>query len=285
VIGGAALLGLAGSRVAPGVFRPGAAHGGDEAGSEALIHEGTAARVEPTLGRALRVGALWGGLWLAPTAALALTLGWGSIWTQEARFFSQAAVVTFGGAYAVLSYIAQEAVETFGWLQPGEMLEGLGMAETTPGPLIQVVQFVGFIGVYREPGGLPPLAAATLAAVLVTWVTFVPCFLWIFLGAPYVERLREARALNIALSTITAAVVGAVLNLAIWFGIHALFEQVREERIGGVRLLVPALASLDIAALAITAAAFVAIFRFRIGMLRTLGGAAVLGMLYALTLG
>jgi chromate transport protein ChrA len=147
-------------------------------------------------------------------------LGRDNVFSDIATFFSTIAVVTFGGAYAALAYVAQQAVEGFGWLGPGEMLDGLGMAETTPGPLIMVLQFVGFMAAFRDPGSLPPLLAGTLGGLLATWVTFTPCFLWIFLGAPFVELLRGNRALTAALSAITAAVVGVILNLAIWFSIH-----------------------------------------------------------------
>src|SRR5207247_314626 len=149
-----------------------------------------------------------------------------NVFSDIAIFFSKMAMVTFGGAYAVLAYVAQQAVENYGWLKPGEMLDGLGMAETTPGPLIMVLQFVGFMAAFRDPGALPPLLAGTLGGLLTTWVTFIPCFLWIFAGAPFVEALRGNKALNAALSSITAAVVGVVLNLAVWFALHALFHQV-----------------------------------------------------------
>lgn len=223
-------------------------------------------------------------LWLTPVALLLITLGGDNVFSQIATFFSKMAVVTFGGAYAVLGYVSQEAVQNYGWLAPGEMLDGLGMAETTPGPLIQVVQFVGFMGAYREAIGLDPMLAATLAAVLTTWVTFVPCFLWIFLGAPYVERLRDNRALSAALSAITAAVVGVILNLAIWFGLHVIFAEVAERHLLGVRLLIPQLGTLDPLALLLAAGAMVAIFRFQVGMLKVLGGCALLGILLSLAL-
>jgi chromate transporter len=188
-------------------------------------------------------------------------------------------VVTFGGAYAVLAYVAQQAVQSYHWLSPREMLDGLGMAETTPGPLIMVTQFVGFLGAYREAGGMNPLVAATLGAVLTTWVTFVPCFLWIFLGAPFIERLRGREALSAALTGITAAVVGVILNLAVWFSIHALFARVAELRLGPARLDVPDWASVNIAALALTLAAAALVFRFRWNMLAVLGLCAGAGML------
>ena len=167
----------------------------------------------------------WGLIWLGPVLLLLFVLGPEHVFTKIALFFSKMATVTFGGAYAVLAYMAQEAVAGYGWLQPGEMLDGLALAETTPGPLIQVVQFVGFLAAYRDPGVLNPYVAGTLGALLTVWVTFAPCFLWIFLGAPYVEKLRNNRLMNGALSGITAAVVGVVLNLSLWFGINALFAR------------------------------------------------------------
>jgi chromate transporter len=188
--------------------------------------------------------------------------------------------VTFGGAYAVLAYVAQQAVETYGWLHAGEMLDGLGMAETTPGPLIQVVQFVGFMGALRDPGALDPMLAGVLGAVLTTWVTFVPCFIFIFAGAPWVEQLRGRKGLSAALSGITAAVVGVILNLALWFSIHVLFRDVDTVHAGPLRLLSPQPATLDAAALAITIGAFVALFRLRWGMFATLAAAAAAGVLY-----
>jgi chromate transporter len=219
-------------------------------------------------------------LWWLPIGALIATTGVDSVWSRIALFFSRAAVVTFGGAYAVLAYVAQQAVETYGWLEPGEMLDGLGMAETTPGPLIQVVQFVGFMGALREPGPLDPMVAGVLGAILTTWVTFVPCFIFIFAGAPWVDRLQGRPGLSAALSGITAAVVGVILNLALWFSIHVIFRTVAEARVGPLRVLVPEPASLDIVALLITAGAFLALFQLRWGMLRTLGAAALAGLLF-----
>ena len=234
----------------------------------------------PTWTDAGRTAALWLILWWTPVAALALLFGSGSIWVQEGLFFSQAAVVTFGGAYAVLAYIAQRAVETYGWLQPGEMLDGLGMAETTPGPLIMVVQFVGFLAAYRNPGTLDPIVAGLLGSVLTTWVTFVPSFLFIFVGAPWIEHLRGRKGLSAALSGITAAVVGVILNLAVWFSLHVLFGEVGEVRRVGVRLFVPEWATLDVAALVITLGSAAALFGLRWGMIRTLLLAAGSGLAY-----
>ncbi len=177
----------------------------------------------PGLRRSLLIVATCLALWWTPVALMGLWQGWHSALFQEGVFFSKTAIVTFGGAYAVLPYVAQHAHETYGWLQSGQMVDGLGLAETTPGPLIMVLQFVGFMGGWNHPGALPPLLAATLGAVLTTWVTFVPCFLWIFLGAPYVEKLRDHARLRGALGTVTAAVVGVILNLAVWFGWQVLF--------------------------------------------------------------
>jgi chromate transporter len=191
-------------------------------------------------------------------------------------------VVTFGGAYAVLAYVAQQAVETYGWLGPGEMLDGLGLAETTPGPLILVLEFVGFLAAYREPGGLEPMLAGLLGAVLTVWVTFVPCFLWIFAGAPYVEAVRGRPALAAALAAITAAVVGVILNLAVWFALHVLFTEVREIEAGALRLLVPNPASLDPFVLTLALASLVALLRFHLGMIPVLGAAALCGLVWRL---
>jgi len=188
------------------------------------------------------------------------------------------AVVTFGGAYAVLAYVAQEAVNHYGWLTPGEMLDGLGMAETTPGPLIMVLQFVGFMAAFRDPGSLPPMLAGTLGGLLATWVTFTPCFLWIFLGAPFVETLRGNRALNGALSAITAAVVGVVLNLAIWFAVHTVFRAVTPVQRYGLVFDMPVWTSADLWALGLSLAAIIAIFRFKVGMITTLLACSGLGV-------
>jgi chromate transporter len=249
-----------------------------EAVQEHAISDDLAAAVRPSLGRAVRVAAVWLTLWFAPIAALWTITGRDSVYTQEALFFSKAAVVTFGGAYAVLAYIGQECVNTYGWLAPGEMLDGLGMAETTPGPLIMVLEFVGFLGAYRDPGGLSPLWAGVAGAVITTWVTFTPCFLWIFLGAPYIERLRGHKELNAALSTITAAVVGVILNLSIWFALHTLFRAVTEHRWGLLRLLVPDGSTIDVAAAVIAIAAMLAMFRYHVGMLTTLAASAAAGL-------
>ena len=216
-------------------------------------------------------------LWLAPVGLLVAS-GAGTF-ADIALFFSKMAVVTFGGAYAVLAYVAQAAVENYGWMKPGEMLDGLGLAETTPGPLIMVTQFVGFLGAYRSPEGLPPLLAATLGGLLTTWVTFVPCFLWIFIGAPYIERLRENRALAGALAAVTAAVVGVILNLALWFSAHFLFRSVGELALGPLRIDMPTWSSIDPWAALLSAAALIAVFRLKLGVLPVIGGAAAAGLI------
>jgi len=188
------------------------------------------------------------------------------------------AMVTFGGAYAVLAYVAQQAVETYRWLGPGEMLDGLGMAETTPGPLIMVLQFVGFLAAYRDPGGLPPMLAGVLGGLLATWVTFTPCFLWIFLGAPFVERMRGHKGLAGALAAITAAVVGVILNLALWFAIHTLFRRTVTVSGFGLQLDLPVLASVDPWALALAVTAVLAVFRFKAGVIPVLAACAAAGV-------
>jgi chromate transporter len=221
---------------------------------------------------------VWGGLWLAPVAALLLLYGPGNVYTDVAVFFSQMAVLTFGGAYAVLAYVAQQAVETHGWLTAGEMLDGLGLAETTPGPLILVLQFVGFLAGHRGASGVEPWLGGVLAALLTLWVTFAPSFLWIFLGAPYIERLRGNRLLAGALAAITAAVVGVILNLALWFALHVLFATVDERQLGILRLWVPDWASLDPWALGLAVASLLAMLRFGLGMVPTLAAAAAIGM-------
>ena len=255
------------------------------ADADTLLGDEVPAHARPHLGWSLRISAIFLLLWLTPVVALLALAGPDNVFTDMALFFSQMAVVTFGGAYAVLAYVAQQAVDNYGWLAPGEMLDGLGMAETTPGPLIMVTQFVGFMGAFRQATGMDPMLAGTLGGLLTTWVTFMPCFLWIFLGAPYIEALRGNRALTGALSAITAAVVGVILNLAIWFALHTLFDEVRELRTHGLRLDVPVPGSLDLSALLLTVAALVAVFRFRLGPVPVILGAAAVGLLYGLTRG
>jgi chromate transporter len=285
VVLGAGVLGLIGHRVWPEAFTP--AKSVEPAGEHRTVvdrmdADGELEHTKPSRARALRILAVCLLLWATPVLGLALALGVDSVFVTEGVFFSKAAVVTFGGAYAVLAYIAQRAVETFGWLQPGEMLDGLGLAETTPGPLIMVVQFVGFMGAFRHPGALPPMLAGVLGSLVTVWVTFVPCFLWIFLGAPYIESLRSNRSLHAALSTITAAVVGVILNLSVWFAVHVMFSQVDERRVGPLHLLIPDLASVDLAAVTLAGASMLAMLRYHLSLPKTLAAAALLGMAWKL---
>ena len=282
---GAGLVGFFGGRMREDKFVVIREHTGPNESGDVYLTDSLAVHTRPTWSHAWRTAAVWLTLWLVPLIVLAILLGPADVFVREGLFFSKAAVVTFGGAYAVLAYIAQQAVEVYAWLQPGEMLDGLGMAETTPGPLIQVVQFVGFMGAYRNAGALDPMVAGVLGSILTTWVTFIPCFLWIFLGAPYIEHLRGRKVLSAALSSITAAVVGVILNLAVWFSLHTLFEEVNEMNAFGLRLLVPVWASLDIGALLLAIVASFALFRFRLGMFKTLGLCAGLGLVYFLAMG
>ncbi|MEP6709884.1 MAG: chromate efflux transporter [Verrucomicrobiota bacterium] len=219
----------------------------------------------PSWNRALKVCVVCGTLWWLPIFLIGIWRGWDHTLFKEGIFFSKAAMVTFGGAYAVLPYVAQQAVEKYGWLQAGQMMDGLGLAETTPGPLIMVLQFVGFLGGWSHPGNMTPLFAATIGALITTWSTFVPCFLWIFLGAPYIEQLRDNAKLTSALSAVTAAVVGVVLNLAVWFGLHVLF---------------PTGPMIDWFALAVSAIAFIGMLRWKWGVIPVVLGSGGLGLLY-----
>ncbi len=279
----AGLVGWLGNRIRPDWFGAAGRHGA--AGPpvvglvDRLLSEGALAHVRPSAGKAARVLALWLPLWLAPVALLWLVTGPGSVWTQIGSFFSVMAMVTFGGAYAVLAYVAQAAVDGFGWLSAGEMLDGLGLAETTPGPLILVLEFVGFLAAFRAPGSLPPLVAGGLGALLTVWVTFAPCFLWIFLGAPYVEALRENKGLSAALGAITAAVVGVIANLALWFGLHVLFREVSSLSFLGMNPEVPVLTSLDWRAALLATGAAIALLRFQLGMVPVLAACAVAGIM------
>ncbi len=278
----AVAIGLIGGRYRPDVFNLIAGHDEESAVDEAdvLVGDNASVVAVPSWSRAARVIGTGAILWFGPIMLLIVFLGAESVLVDVAWFMSSAAVLTFGGAYSVLAYISQEAVTTFGWLDPGEMISGLGMAETTPGPLIQVVQFVGFMGAYRQGSFGNALMAGTAGALVATWVTFVPSFLWIFLGAPFIEYLRDKPALTSALSTVTAAVVGVVLNLAIWFALFTLFDEVTEHRRLGALLYQPRLSSLDWAAAAIAAASAVAIFKFKVQTLKVVAAAAGVGVLY-----
>ena len=283
VVAGAALAGWLLGRSMPELGRAKPAKEDPDAptpliSDDALHHE------EPSARRSLVILVVGLLLWAAPVVLAALLFGRGSIFVDQGLFFSGAALVTFGGAYAVLAYVAQQAVEVYGWLAPGEMVRGLAMAETTPGPLIMVVQFVAFVGAFRDPGSLDPWAAAVIAALITTWVTFVPCFLFILLGAPYVERLRHNRALATSLAGITAAVVGVIANLAVYFALHTLFSDTTGTGWGPLDLELPVLDAVRWAAVAITGLALVLVFRLKWSVLRTLGVCALVGIVAQLAM-
>ncbi|MBE0412142.1 chromate efflux transporter [Yoonia sp.] len=278
----AGLIGLVGAKAGLPAFDGGGGHGRvgnvNVADADTLLGEETPGHAEVSRSYAFRVSAIFIVFWLAPVALLFGALGPANVFAQIAGFFSVMAVVTFGGAYAVLAYVAQEAVQNFGWLAPGEMLDGLGMAETTPGPLIMVTQFVGFMGAFRDAGDMSPLMAATLGGLLTTWVTFTPCFLWIFLGAPFIERLRDNKVLTAALTAVTAAVVGVILNLAVWFGLHVVFHEVRTVTAYWLQIDLPVWSTLNLPALGLMLAALVAVFHFRLGPVTVLVGCALAGL-------
>jgi chromate transporter len=280
IVLGAALVGIAGRRWSPANFPAPASAAALAEGDyliDARIARGELDPAARTPRRSLALVAVCLALWIVPVLAVAALFGRDSVFARQGVFFSEAAIVTFGGAYSVLAYIAQRAVASFGWLSAGEMLDGLALAETTPGPLIMVVQFVAFVAAFRHPGGLPPFAAAALGALLTTWVTFVPCFLWILAGAPYIEKLRSHRLLHAALSAITAAVVGVVLNLSVWFAVHTIFHRVEAWQYGPLHIDVPVPASIDPAAAALAGLALVAMLRWKLAMGWTLAGCALLG--------
>jgi chromate transporter len=283
VVAAAAGVGWLLGRLAPHTLTNHGKAGHDAGGPAPLIPDQALHAERPSLARAARILGVGLLVWAVPLAAVAVFTGTGSTLTTQGLFFSGTALVTFGGAYAVLAYVAQRAVETYGWLSPGEMVRGLALAETTPGPLIMVVQFVAFLGAYHHPDTLTPWAAAVVGALLTTWVTFVPCFLFIFLGAPYVERLRGNHTISAALTGITAAVVGVIANLALYFAVHTIFAATHPRRWGPVRLELPELSSLRPVPLAITVAALVMIFRLRWSVPRTLLVCAGLGLAAALT--
>lgn len=278
----AGLLGLMGRWWLPQSF-PAPASTAADASSDYLIDrllgQGQLQHTKPSMRRSLRVTLTWLAIWWLPVLAVIGVFGMRSVLAQEGIFFSQTAIVTFGGAYAVLAYIAQRAVASFHWITPGQMLDGLALAETTPGPLIMVVQFVAFLGAYHHETGLSPMTAGIAGSLLTTWVTFAPCFLWIFLGAPYIEALRSNRALSAALSAVTAAVVGVVLNLSVWFTLHTLFARVVTQRYGPLHLEVPQWATMQWLAALIAAAALLAMLRFKLGMGWTLLGSGMIGVL------
>ena len=229
--------------------------------------------------RPLRTVLIGAALWLGPIALLASLLGSSQIFPQMGWFFAKMAVVTFGGAYAVLAYVAQQAVQNYGWLSTGNMIDGLALAETTPGPLILVLSFVGFYAAHQQPGALTPMLAGTLGAIFVTWVTFVPSFIWIFLGAPYVERLRQNRYLSAALAMVTAAVVGVIANLALWFALHVLFRSVSEVSFGVATFAWPDWRSADLVAIGLSIAAALALLHWRVNLVKVLLASGVIGYL------
>ena len=277
VIAGAAVVGWLVGRSLPRRTAT-AAVAADPAEPEPLISDSALHSEPPSRGRTLLVLGVGVTLWVVPVLAFAAAFGRDSVFVQQGTFFSGAAVVTFGGAYAVLAYVAQQAVNTFHWVTGSEMVQGLALAETTPGPLIMVVQFVAFLGAYRDPGPLDPWVAAVLASLLVVWVTFVPSIMFVLLGAPYVERLRSNQSLSAALSGITAAVVGVIANLALYFAFHTLFAQTEQHSWGPVTTGLPVPGTLIWSAVVITTLGFVLIFRFRWSVLRTLGACALAGV-------
>ncbi len=264
IILSAGVVGFAGGKVWPKKFLMTANHGAKNNNSVSVISDEDDApeHTKPSLARAIKVCVVCLILWWAPVFLLGW---WQSTLFQQGVFFSKAAMVTFGGAYAVLPYVAQRAVEDYHWLSAGQMLDGLGLAETTPGPLIMVLQFVGFLGAWHHPGNLSPLVAATLGAFITTWTTFLPCFLWIFLGAPHIEQLRGNKNLTSALSSITSAVVGVVLNLAIWFGLHVLFPN------DGV---------IDWFAAIISVIAFIGMLKWNWNIIYVVLGSGLVGLIY-----
>jgi len=274
IVLGAGVFGYVLTRLAPDALAPPAKAGmADNDAVDAGLN-----RAAPTWRRAAVVTLSSLALWALPAVMLGLVLGFGTIFSQIALFFSWLAVVTFGGAYAVLAYVADAAVTSHGWLNPGEMLDGLAMAETTPGPLILVLSFVGFLAAFRDAGGLDPMVAGLLGGLLTAWVTFVPSFLWIFLGAPWMERLRGNRNLSGALAAITAAVVGVILNLALWLGLHVLFREVGVLDLGIARPAWPVWATLDPWSLGLMFVAMLTLFRLHLGIPATLGICGVLGI-------
>ena len=278
VIAVAALIGWALGRWAPQTMRTPTKQGSGDDGPAPLIADDALHTQRPSRSHALKVVALGLVAWAVPVGAVLALTGRHSVFTEQALFFTGAALVTFGGAYAVLAYVAQKAVEVYGWLTAGEMVTGLALAETTPGPLIMVVQFVAFLGAYRDPGDLNPWVAAVLASLLTTWVTFVPCFVFVFVGAPYVERLRGNHALSAALTGIMAAVVGVIANLAVFFAVHTLFSEVATRTWGPLHFQVPEVGSLKPLSLAVALFAALLLFGRKWSVLRTLGACALIGL-------
>jgi chromate transporter len=267
IVLGAGVIGLIGGRFWPAKFHVVSGHASGSEESVLSDEQLSAEHARPSWARAAKVVVICAVLWAAPTLIAGFACGWQSTLFHEGVFFSKAAVVTFGGAYAVLPYVAQQATDHYGWLHPGQMMDGLGLAETTPGPLIMVVQFVGFVGAWQHPDGLSPLLAASLGALITTWTTFTPCFLWVFLGGPHIEQLRGNQTLASALSTITAAVVGVILNLAVWFALHVFF---------------PKTGVIDWFAIVLSAVALVGMLRWKWNVIAVVFGFGALGLIYHL---
>jgi chromate transporter len=282
IVIGAGLIGLLAGPRRPGVFSIPTEV--DDGGSRSAIsdHGSAGEHTRVKLSRAIIVLVVGLAVWFLPLLAVTAVFGTDSTLSQMAWFFSKAAVVTFGGAYAVLAYMNQAAVLQYGWVTTSQMVAGLGLAESTPGPLIMVTEFVGFVGAYQHPGTLDPLVAGLLGAIVATWATFAPCFLWIFLGAPFIEHLRGNARLSMGLTAITAAVVGVVLNLALWFAINTLFSNVREIHFLGGPVPLPVWSSVDWFAVIVAAVGFVGIWRFRWNVVWVVVGSAVAGLIYTL---
>jgi chromate transporter len=273
IIIGAGLIGLVGGKILPNKFDVVSSshktNTTDATGSVIDDEHDAPEHTKPSLGRAAVVTVVWLLVWWTPVLLAAVFFGTGHTIFKEGIFFSKAAVVTFGGAYAVLPYVAQHAVEHFQWLKPGQMMDGLGLAETTPGPLIMVLQFVGFMGGWNQPGNLAPIVAATFGALITTWVTFTPCFLWVFLGGPHIEQLRGNKRLAMTLSAVTAAVVGVILNLAVWFALHVIHPK----------------EGIDWFAIVLGLAALIAMLRWKLGVIPVVLGGGALGLVYSLLRG
>jgi len=265
IVLGAAVVGFLGGMFWKNKFEAAANRSGDEKLSVISDEQESPPHTRPSLRRAILISAVGLALWLTPTIAAGILRGWDSTLFKEGLFFSKAAVVTFGGAYAVLPYVAQQALFHYGWLKPGQMMDGLGLAETTPGPLIMVLQFVGFMGAWQHPEGLSPIVAATFGALLTTWATFTPCFLWIFVGGPHIEQLRGNQRLTSALSAVTAAIVGVILNLAVWFALHVFF---------------PTAGAIDWFAILLCVAAFFVMLRYKIDIIPVVLASGVIGLIY-----
>lgn len=228
--------------------------------------------------RTARTLVTWLVVWAAPLVVIASILGPQHVLVEIGLFFGKLATVTFGGAYAVLAYMAQEAVSTHGWLKPNEMVDGLGLAETTPGPLILVTEYVGFLAAFRHPAPFTPLAAGIVGAAITLWTTFAPCFLWIFTAAPWLQRLEHARRLQGALAAITAAVVGVIANLTLWFALHVVFRRFAPAAAGSLTISLPDLASFDWRAGVLAILSAVLLFRLHAGVIKTLICAVLAGL-------